>query len=145
MDHFIDVSFDLDPTDPNVVVVTATPNPLPARGLDPPSPRIEVKPGDTVIWRFNPKNVEGKNLEVKFKAVLDLTIAGSKRQPLAHPGPFSSLTTSSNQVQGSIHSTVPQDIGASKRFIYDILVNGARATWAGAFIDGGIDIPRTPP
>jgi len=134
MDHIIEVSFVVEPQGEAVI---ATANPLPERGPAPPPPRTVVSPGDTVTWRFPPE----RHLQVLLKqqGTFPNLVFGPSR------GPFSSLSVGVGQIVGTISPGVPTNMTQSTRFTYDLFENGRRLRWANNILDGGIDIPRTPP
>jgi hypothetical protein len=134
--HFIDVTLIVG-SNGNAAVI-ADPNPSPSR--TPTLPVIE--PGDTVTWRFDPK----RELQVIFKRVAP---APNTVNPPLFPntplGPFSSISLGAGVIVGTVRSDVPTNISHSLSFIYDLAENGQTLQWANNILDGGIDIPRTPP
>lgn len=135
MDHTINISFD-------GTLFSVRPNPLPARGGDPP---IVVRPGDTVTWLFD-QTVGERVLEVRFEGVSDLNpdgTLGRRQQDTSRLSPFSSLSPGARQIIGEIDSSVSQDINRANRFHYRLFGNGVALQKEED--GGGIDIPRTPP
>jgi len=143
--HVIEVTF-------NGTLVHAEPNPLPER-VAAGMPEIRVKPGDTVTWHFI-GNAQGRNLEVAFNKVSNLTQEGDvvDLKDVDSNGPFMALSTEVDRVTGTIKPDVSENIKNSQRFFYKIFEKGQPLDWDNPVqgapnqsVGGGIDNPRTPP
>jgi hypothetical protein len=144
MNHDIFVTFVVQPGPPAVELVHADPNPLPARSAQ--GPQIDLSPGDTVTWHFDP----GRKLEVVFLNVAGLSqIGNAGALKLSNPmGPFSSLSVGIGAIVGTIGPGVPQGIPQAQRSFYKLFENGVALPWHNSVQGGnggGIDNPRTPP
>jgi hypothetical protein len=142
--HVINVSFLIGPNGDEAVI--AEPTPLPQQM--PNQPQIEVSPGDTVTWRFDPS----RELHVIFKQRVEPLppnpsppFNASLLKASGPLGPFSSLSTGAGVIVGTVNSGVSTNIANAQRFICDLVDAATGKTMPWAALEGGVDVPRTPP